>query len=89
MDMDILIRNADLADGSGGPVRRADIAVQGECIAAVASAGALPAANAAEVIEADGLLVTPGFIDPHTHYDGQATWDDRLALRRTTASPPW
>ena len=79
MDMDILIRNADLADGSGGPVRRADIAVRDGRIAAVTHAGALPAANAAEVIEADGLLVTPGFIDPHTHYDGQATWDDRLA----------
>lgn len=77
--MDILIRNADLADGSGGPLRRADIAVLDGRIAEVAPAGALPAANAAEVIEADGLLATPGFIDPHTHYDGQATWDDRLA----------
>lgn len=77
--MDILIRNADLADGSGGPVRRADIAVGNGRIAEIADAGALPAGNAAEVIEAEGLLVTPGFIDPHTHYDGQATWDDRLA----------
>jgi N-acyl-D-aspartate/D-glutamate deacylase len=77
--MDILIRNADLADGTGGPIRRADIAIEGGRISAIAGAGQCAPANAAEVIEAGGLLVTPGFIDPHTHYDGQATWDDRLA----------
>ena len=79
MNIDILIRNADLADGTGDAPRRADIAVRDSRIAEVAAAGQLPTENAAEVIEANGLLVTPGFIDPHTHYDGQATWDDRLA----------
>ena len=79
MNLDLLIRNADLADGTGDPLRRADVAVRNGRIEAVAAAGTIEATNAAEVIEAEGLLVTPGFIDPHTHYDGQATWDDRLA----------
>jgi len=79
MNIDILIRNADLADGSGDSLRRADIAVRDGKIEAVAAAGGIDPADASEIIEAEGLLVTPGFIDPHTHYDGQATWDDRLA----------
>ena len=79
MNLDILIRNAELADGTGAPLKRADVAVRDGRIEAVADPGTIESANAAEVIEADSLLVTPGFIDPHTHYDGQATWDDRLA----------
>jgi len=77
--MDVLIRNAKLVDGTGAPARRADLAIEGGRVAAIAGAGECDAQNAAEVIEAQGLVVTPGFIDPHTHYDGQATWDDRLA----------
>ena len=77
--MDILIRNAELVDGTAAPKRRADVAVENGLITAIAGAGEIDPANAAEVIEAEGQLLTPGFIDPHTHYDGQATWDDRLA----------
>ncbi len=79
MNLDILIRNADLADGTGDSLRRADIAIRDGKILEVTTAGKIDPTSAAEIIEAEGLLVTPGFIDPHTHYDGQATWDDRLA----------
>ena len=77
--MDVLIRNATLVDGTGAAPHRADLAVEGEQIAAVTPPGEVEPARAALVIEAEGLHLTPGFIDPHTHYDGQATWDDRLA----------
>ena len=79
MNFDILIRNADLADGTGDPLRRVDVAIRNGRIHDVTAAGQIDPTSAAEVIEAEGLLLTPGFIDPHTHYDGQATWDDRLA----------
>ena len=78
MDLDLLIRQADLADGTGAPVRRADVGVRDGKIEAITDTGALDTTNAADVIEGDGLLLTPGFIDPHTHYDGQATWDEKL-----------
>jgi N-acyl-D-aspartate/D-glutamate deacylase len=75
MTADLVIRNGTLADGSGAPVRRADIAVTGERITAVGG----QIGRGRREIDADGLLVTPGFVDPHTHYDGQATWDPLLA----------
>ncbi|HEX6420024.1 MAG TPA: amidohydrolase family protein [Acidimicrobiales bacterium] len=68
---DLVIRNGTVADGSGGPARRADVAIDGERIVAV---GAVEDRGRRE-IDADGRLVTPGFVDIHTHYDGQATWD--------------
>ena len=71
---DLLIRNGTVVDGSGTPPRRADVAVEGSRIAAVGhDLGA-----ARREIDAEGLLVTPGFVDVHTHYDGQATWDPYL-----------
>jgi N-acyl-D-aspartate/D-glutamate deacylase len=75
MTADLVIRNGMVADGSGSPMRRADIAVEGDLITAVGD----DVGSGYRELDADGLLVTPGFVDPHTHYDGQATWDPLLA----------
>jgi N-acyl-D-aspartate/D-glutamate deacylase len=75
MTADIVIKNGTLADGCGGAPRPADIAIVGDRIAEVGSA----VGRGLREIDAEGLLVTPGFVDPHTHYDGQATWDPLLA----------
>ena len=71
---DLVVRGGTLADGSGSPLREADVAVSGGRIAAVGPG----LARGREEIDARGRLVTPGFVDIHTHYDGQATWDERL-----------
>jgi len=68
---DLLITGARLCDGTGVPLRRADLAVSGGRIAAIGTA--LGAAR--ETIEADGLVLGPGIIDVHTHFDAQVTWD--------------
>ena len=68
---DLVIRRATLVDGTGAPRRIADLAVDGGLIAAVGD-GIGPGRRE---IHADGLLLTPGWVDIHTHYDGQATWD--------------
>lgn len=73
-EWDLVIRGGSIIDGSGGPVMRADVAVQRGRIAWV---GDVPSRGAKE-IDAEGLMVAPGFVDVHTHYDGQATWDERL-----------
>ena len=75
MKADLVIRNGTVVDGTGDAPRRADVAIEGDLIVAVGDD--LPKGR--RELDADGLLVTPGFIDPHTHYDGQATWDPRLA----------
>ena len=75
MSADLVIRNGTVVDGSGGPSRQCDVAIDGERIVAVGN----DVGRGRREIDADGLLVTPGFIDPHTHYDGQATWDPWLA----------
>ena len=71
---DLVIRNGSVVDGTGTPVRQADIAVNGRRITEV---GRVPEGGR-ETLDADGLLVTPGFVDVHTHYDGQITWDPLL-----------
>jgi N-acyl-D-aspartate/D-glutamate deacylase len=70
---DLVIRNASLIDGSGAASVMADVAVDGDQITDVTSPGG--ASRARRELDADGLLVTPGFVDIHTHYDAQATWD--------------
>ena len=72
---DLVIRGGTVVDGTGAPSRTADIAVDDGIITAV---GDLESAAAQRTIDADGLLVTPGVVDVHTHYDGQATWDPLL-----------
>ncbi len=72
---DLVIRGGTVADGSGGSLFEADIAVADGRIAEIGRV----AASGTEEIEAKGKLVTPGFVDIHTHYDGQATWDQCLA----------
>jgi N-acyl-D-aspartate/D-glutamate deacylase len=74
---DLVIRNGSVVDGTGGPARApgtADIAVDGESITGVGQV----VGKGRREIDAHGLLVTPGFVDIHTHYDGQVTWDPEV-----------
>ena len=73
---DLVIRGGTVVDGTGTAARTADIAVDAGRISSVGTCGD---ENATRTVDADGLLVTPGFVDIHTHYDGQATWDEVLA----------
>ena len=74
---DLIIRGGTVVDGTGAPSRTADVAVAGGRIVEVGEVDAA-AGSGARVVDADGALVMPGFVDIHTHYDGLATWDDRL-----------
>jgi N-acyl-D-aspartate/D-glutamate deacylase len=72
---DLVIRNGQLIDGTGADAIRADIAVSNGKIVAIEPA---MKATGKREIDATGMIVTPGFVDVHTHYDGQATWDSHL-----------
>ncbi|MBM4202717.1 MAG: amidohydrolase family protein [Gammaproteobacteria bacterium] len=72
---DLIIKRGTVIDGSGDAPRTADIAIDGEKIVAVGRVEG----SARHTIDAAGALVTPGWVDVHTHYDGQATWDPLLA----------
>src|SRR3984893_16402071 len=73
-EFDLVVRGGTLADGTGTGTREADVAIKDGKIAAVGKV----LGKGAEEIDAKGLLVTPGFVYIHTHYDGQATWDSHL-----------
>ncbi|MEY3617928.1 MAG: hypothetical protein RL726_626, partial [Actinomycetota bacterium] len=74
----VVIKNANLVDGTGTPTRMADITMQDGLFIEVASSGSAGTMGAERVIDADGALVTPGFVDVHTHYDAQVSWDPWL-----------
>jgi len=76
---DLIIRNARIVDGLGNPEFIGDLAIDGDTITAV---GDLANHQGKEQLDANGLVLTPGFVDPHTHYDAQVAWD-----RLMTCSP--
>ncbi|MEV5033284.1 N-acyl-D-amino-acid deacylase family protein [Sphingobium sp. LMC3-1-1.1] len=74
-DYQLIIRGGTVVDGSGGKAVAADVAIQDGLIVKVGQIHG----TAEEEIDASGLIVTPGFVDVHTHYDGQITWESRMA----------
>jgi N-acyl-D-aspartate/D-glutamate deacylase len=77
--LDLLLRGGTLVDGTGRPARRADIGVRDGRVVTVTEPsdpeGSPSGETAADVIDVTGLVVAPGFVDPHTHYDAQLFWD--------------
>ncbi len=72
---ELVIRNGKIVDGSGAPAFTGDVAIDNGIITSVGGI----AGTARREIDATGLLVTPGWVDIHTHYDGQVTWDPFLS----------
>ncbi|MBV8684466.1 MAG: amidohydrolase family protein, partial [Caulobacteraceae bacterium] len=72
---DLIIRGGTVVDGTGGEPYVGDVAIKGDRIVAVGEVSG----SAVREIDAAGMIVTPGWVDIHTHYDGQATWDPLLA----------
>ena len=72
---DIVVRNGTLVDGTGTARRRADVALRDGLVVAIDET---IDAEAHEIIDATGRIITPGFVDPHSHFDGQVTWDTEL-----------
>lgn len=78
MTYDLIIRNGTIVDGLGGEPYVGDVAVRDGVIKKVGAVGSVNGERAEREIDATGLLVTPGFVDLHTHYDGQSIWSERL-----------
>jgi len=74
MSNDLLIKNGTVVDGTGAPRRVADVAVKDGMVVEIGKVKDV----AAKTIDADGLIVAPGFVDPHTHYDAQICWDPQI-----------
>src|SRR5579864_3920513 len=74
-EYDLVVRGGTVVDGTGAPGHTADVAVSAGRVVEV---GKVEGRGRSEA-DADGALVTPGFVDIHAHYDGQATWDNHLA----------
>ena len=72
---DLVIRSGSVIDGTGQPAFTADVAITDGKIIEVGKVSG----HGAQEVSADGALVTPGFVDIHTHYDGQATWSNRMS----------
>jgi N-acyl-D-amino-acid deacylase len=84
--IDLVIRNGLVVDGTGRRGFVGDVGIKNGTIVQVGEVDSL----AAEEVDADGLVVAPGFIDVHTHYDAQVFWDGSLnPPRPCTASRPW
>src|SRR5471030_344433 len=71
--LDLVVRGGEVVDGTGSSRQRADIGIQGDRIVSIGEVGA-----GALEIDARGQVVTPGFIDVHTHFDAQVFWDGQL-----------
>jgi N-acyl-D-amino-acid deacylase len=76
MSYDLLIRNGTVVDGTGAPRYRADVAIADGRIAEIGKV----TAGARKIIDASDLIVAPGFVDPHTHYDAQICWDPQISV---------
>lgn len=72
---DLVIRGGTVIDGTGAAARTADVAIDNGLVTQVGKINA----SATQILEADGALVAPGFVDIHTHYDGQAAWSNRMS----------
>ena len=72
-EYDVLIKGGTLVDGTGLPARPADVGISGGRVVAIEDS--LPTSSGAQVLDAGGLVVGPGFVDLHTHYDSQIQWD--------------
>ncbi|MCH7789453.1 MAG: amidohydrolase family protein [Acidobacteria bacterium] len=76
MAHDVVIKGGTVVDGSGAPARAADVAIDGDRISDI---GTVDASGAGLVVDADGAIVTPGFVDLHSHLDAQIAWDPLMS----------